>query len=614
MSQSILATDSLSHLAAAPTANNLAFWSTRPSLESDSYLSRLMVLNAETGTCTAWTQRTGRPTTLVWRNDEELLYATGSAVWTVRGPGDVRKVVHLDGMTVFDLSVAPGTNDIFMAVQPRVAPEAPVVIKGLPIKQDGSGLFKSQTRIVSVNSSGTQALAFEGIAWRPRISPNGHALAYLRRSTDKALSLLDAELWVTAIDRWEDLETQVRIPVPRLTQEAVWSPDGRFLAVLAREGTIGTPDPMGLWVWDNQNRELHSINTAPAMWIGYGGTLLWANDQELVIGEELHGHVRLMSVDVRGGARVLIEAEGSYLNGVLAPRGIFAFYTDSSRMEEVVRVHDGSHTVTTSMNPAVFRAPQEFYVAGFQGDMVQAWFLPAKGGEAKGTVLSIHGGPHGAFARDVSPLHSRISDAGFNVIYANPHGSVGYGLEFARVLKGHWGEVDEQDWAAIVKYCEDKGWLDRGNLAVLGSSYGGFMATWLAGHWPFLKAAVIQAPVADQIGMYWSSDIGYTFTAEGVGVDFSTDGESATLGLWNYSPLKWAEHVNAAVLLLHGSDDDRCPVGQSEALFSALKRYDKEAELIIYPGESHLMTTIGRPSTRIDRMNRIVDWLLQHMA
>ncbi|MVT38849.1 prolyl oligopeptidase family serine peptidase [Acidovorax citrulli] len=59
-----------------------------------------------------------------------------------------------------------------------------------------------------------------------------------------------------------------------------------------------------------------------------------------------------------------------------------------------------------------------------------------------------------------------------------------------------------------------------------------------------------------------------------------------------------------------GEDDERCPVGQSEALFCALKRgANPPCELVIYPGEGHAFTSAGTPSVREDAVRRIVEWL-----
>ncbi len=66
------------------------------------------------------------------------------------------------------------------------------------------------------------------------------------------------------------------------------------------------------------------------------------------------------------------------------------------------------------------------------------------------------------------------------------------------------------------------------------------------------------------------------------------------------------------MLLIHGESDQRCPIEQSEQWFAALRRLGQEAILVRYPGESHNYTLAGTPAHRIDRLQRILDWLDGH--
>jgi dipeptidyl aminopeptidase/acylaminoacyl peptidase len=71
--------------------------------------------------------------------------------------------------------------------------------------------------------------------------------------------------------------------------------------------------------------------------------------------------------------------------------------------------------------------------------------------------------------------------------------------------------------------------------------------------------------------------------------------------------------VSAPTLILHGAEDHRCPVGQAEQWFSALRSQGVDTEMVLYPGEGHLFILNGRPSHRVDYNQRIVDWLTRHL-
>jgi dipeptidyl aminopeptidase/acylaminoacyl peptidase len=77
------------------------------------------------------------------------------------------------------------------------------------------------------------------------------------------------------------------------------------------------------------------------------------------------------------------------------------------------------------------------------------------------------------------------------------------------------------------------------------------------------------------------------------------------------SPVSYLANVKTPVLLLHHEGDLRCPIGQSEEIFHALKVLGKEVEFIRYPGGFHTYNTHA-PSQVIDHARRIVGWYDSH--
>jgi dipeptidyl aminopeptidase/acylaminoacyl peptidase len=77
------------------------------------------------------------------------------------------------------------------------------------------------------------------------------------------------------------------------------------------------------------------------------------------------------------------------------------------------------------------------------------------------------------------------------------------------------------------------------------------------------------------------------------------------------SPVSYMGDVETPVLLLHHEGDLRCPIGQSEELFHALKARRKEVEFVRYPGGFHTYNTHA-PSQAIDRIKRTIHWYTSH--
>ena len=68
------------------------------------------------------------------------------------------------------------------------------------------------------------------------------------------------------------------------------------------------------------------------------------------------------------------------------------------------------------------------------------------------------------------------------------------------------------------------------------------------------------------------------------------------------------------MLLLHGEDDIRCPIEQSEQYFVALRRQGKEVELVRFPGCSHVFPRTGHPKMREEYYRRTLDWFDRNLA
>ena len=72
--------------------------------------------------------------------------------------------------------------------------------------------------------------------------------------------------------------------------------------------------------------------------------------------------------------------------------------------------------------------------------------------------------------------------------------------------------------------------------------------------------------------------------------------------------------VETPVLLLHGEDDARCPIEQSEQYFVALKRLGKEVEFVRFPGSSHSLLRSGHPRMREEYLARCLAWFDTHLG
>lgn len=117
--------------------------------------------------------------------------------------------------------------------------------------------------------------------------------------------------------------------------------------------------------------------------------------------------------------------------------------------------------------------------------------------------------------------------------------------------------------AAVDKVLVSEEWIDSTRLGVTGGSYDGLMTNWIVGHTDQFKVAETQRPISNWISFFGVSHIGYYFSDWQLKAKM-TDVEK----LWQHSPLKYAEQVNTALLILHSEKDDRCPIEQASNCIS----------------------------------------------
>jgi len=201
-------------------------------------------------------------------------------------------------------------------------------------------------------------------------------------------------------------------------------------------------------------------------------------------------------------------------------------------------------------------------------------------------------------------LFQSLAGAGYVVLLPNPRGSSTYGEEFTQACVGDWGGKDFEDLMTGIDELVRRGIADPDRLYVGGYSYGGFMTTWTVGHTDRFRAAIVGAPVANQISMVGTDDIPRFDVYELGATPFDNPEEYR-----QRSPVTYLANVKTPVLLVHHEGDLRCPIGQSEEIFQGLKMLGKEVEFARYPGGFHVART---PSQQVDRMKRGLAWYESH--
>ncbi len=462
-------------------------------------------------------------------------------------------------------------------------------------REDADYLQKQDIWLVCVKTGRlVQLYAGDGPVLQPRFSPSGRKIAFVGHdnsfggSTISKLWAIDVEAFLKTLNEDADaaieplsqnkavcLTKQIDRPVGSGSASDVrygmsppfrWENDEAILCILA-DGGAGT---------------LHRIEIEPGQ-------------ADTHISKIWHGEMRnLVAFDYRAGTFVL-QIGSPYKTEEL----------------HLFDEHKGGITQITDLNPwlgeVTLGKTEHFAFKGAQGWDIEGFLTYPphyEAGKRYPMVLSIHGGPAGAYGPNFTYQWQALAAKGFVVLGINPRGSTSYSQQFTSAVVGDWGGQDYLDLMAGVDEAVARGIADPAKLFVTGWSYGGYMTSWVVTQTDRFKAAVGGAIISNRHSMYSTEDI--VLTGEH---HFDGNPWDDADKLLSRSALSFVKNVTTPFMILHGELDVRCPTSQGEEFYTALKRLDKNAVFVRYPGEYH---GFNRLSHKIDRVERIIAWYEYH--
>ncbi|MEU5697077.1 serine hydrolase [Actinosynnema sp. NPDC020468] len=507
-------------------------------------------------------------------------------------------------------------------------PTAPVVTDRVDFKADGAGVLgtvRAHLHVLEVDTGEVrQVTSGDWHASDPAWSPDGALLAFSAGVDDDADLTFRSGAYVL-----DHAENGAR---PRLVGSGsgsagavTWTADGTALLV------VGTLKPatgharllrVPLDGGDTVDLAGSLDRNVMAGGPGYPGASprLTGDGRTVLFCVRDRGCTHLYAVDVDGGVpRHVLGGAGDNVAGlaVVGHAAVVVLGTATSYGEiATVDLADGAVDVRTDhgakvADVALFaHEEREFTVS--DGTVVHGWLLrdPDRTGPLP-LLLDIHGGPHNAWngsADAVHFYHQELVARGWAVLLLNPRASDGYGEAFFTAAMGAWGVADANDFLEPLDRLVAEGVADERRLAVAGYSYGGFMTCYLTSRDTRFAAAVAGGVVSDLTSVAGTSDAGHFLAdVELGGAPWADREHYAAL-----SPFSRVHDVRTPTLVVQGADDVRCPVGQAEQWFTALRERDVPTSLVLYPGGSHLFILDGTPSHRVDFNRRVVDWVEQH--
>jgi dipeptidyl aminopeptidase/acylaminoacyl peptidase len=154
---------------------------------------------------------------------------------------------------------------------------------------------------------------------------------------------------------------------------------------------------------------------------------------------------------------------------------------------------------------------------------------------------------------------------------------------------------------------EKQGFIDESRIGISGLSYGGYMTTWMIGHYHIWKAAVDVAAWSNLMDVYNLADVGVTDWEVG-GSPWKKEFAEAYKEL---SPMTYAGQITTPTLILHDTGDPRAPIASSYELYHALKDNGVPVKFIAVPVPGHEPDAF--PVRLSDEYNYWVSWFDRYL-
>lgn len=321
--------------------------------------------------------------------------------------------------------------------------------------------------------------------------------------------------------------------------------------------------------------------------------LVWLTDTRLAFVSDDHGRASVWVTDVgEADAHRLTEEDAAYSCLQPVPGGLVALRDSvTSSAEPVFLALSRTGPVPVAQaEPLASPTPvlrgqgrlTEVETTAQDGTALRAWLaLPESDGPFP-LLTFVHGGPWGSWNSWTYRWNPWPFVAeGYAVLLPDPAISTGYGQAMHDRGGDQLGGAPAEDILALIAAAEQREEVDAEHEALLGGSYGGYMANWMAGHTGTkFRAIVSHASLWDQRMKVRTNDNGSWHEwlyehPEGTGDQ--------------YNPCDFVDQIQVPMLVIHGDKDYRVPISQGMALWADLRRADPELEhrFLYFPDEGH---------------------------
>lgn len=283
----------------------------------------------------------------------------------------------------------------------------------------------------------------------------------------------------------------------------------------------------------------------------------------------------------RTGRRLAFSAESAQ-----TPRDVYVYDLNHSSLERWTRSEVGPLDVSRFVPAELVRYPTWDRANGGQR-MISAYMYRPRTAGPHPVLIDIHGGPESQYRPHWDPfIQFVVNELGYAVIAPNVRGSSGYGKTFLKLDNGLLREDAVKDIGSLIVWIDVQPMFDHEHVAVMGGSYGGYMAlASLAAYSDRLEGGIDEVGISNFVTFLENTS---PYRRDLRRAEYGDERDPKTRAFLNrISPLNSVASIRRPLLVVQGLNDPRVPAAQSQQLLWRLRGRGGEVWYLAAKDEGH---------------------------
>ena len=284
------------------------------------------------------------------------------------------------------------------------------------------------------------------------------------------------------------------------------------------------------------------------------------------------------------------DAEGKRLAFAFAaanlPRDAYVLDVAGNTLEAWTHSEAGPVNTAKFVTPRLAQFPTFDHVDG-RPRQEPVYVYEPTGAGTHPVLVMLHGGPESQFRPAFDPwIQYVVNELGFAVVAPNIRGSSGYGKSYLAADDGMLRDDVVKDLGALIVWLGTQSTFDGKHVVVAGGSYGGYLAlAALANYSDRLIGGVDLAGIGDFIS-FLTNTAPYRQNLRRAEYGDERDPDMRAY-LRRVSPLTNADRISRPLLVVHGKNDPRVPLSETEQIVNRLRSRGGEVWYLQARDEGH---------------------------